>query len=40
MSDGETPDILDAWPMVLGLDWFSFCLPSEDIDVAFSYLKL
>ena len=39
MSEGETPDILDAWPMVLGLISESFCRPSEDIDWAFSYLK-
>ncbi len=39
MSEGDTPDILEAWPIVSGFCFLSFCLPSEDIERSFSYLK-
>ena len=39
MSDGETPDILDAWPIVSGFRSSSFCLPSVDMDKILLYLK-
>ena len=39
MSEGETPLILDAWPIVAGWITLSFCLPSVDIECSFSNSK-
>ena len=39
MSDGETPLILEACPIVKGPISLSFCLPSVDIECSFSNSK-
>jgi hypothetical protein len=39
MSEGETPEILEACPIVLGFIFLSFSLPSLEIDLIFSKLK-
>ena len=39
ISEGETPEILEAWAIVLGLISINFCLASDDNDDNFEYIK-